>query len=424
MTIDDFMDCLAALPNAKLFHAAQLRDFETYVRHGYVVPRAQLFEEGTQAYTPFASDKDDVERMDCDADCFGNLLDQGNFSNKGNGIPNVYGPITLYFRPAAMTNTGATDVTVRRNAIWSSKSSYADVLGCADIRGLYNAAGYAKSGEFQIHGGALRIDDLAYVVVNPITVNRQTLKERVEKLLANVVNRHGYPIAVYERNMSANGRAIYDELVAWAGDVDKNDGEYTTLPKPVQVSFEHLGDFKAGNLERFAKYLDHGTLSRMRCESGQLPAGVSFEQEYDDREDPDDGAFYVLTSLDEDAIFDRDTMLQQVEVAEFHLIQSRLPHHEDDDEARTNRIDLAWENYRKAVSDLNYWIEQTRNRILGAQDHVHEFNPYGHDTQLSANLGGWADEFEEVEFPDLDPDASENALVDWQKVRNYSESGW
>lgn len=424
MTIEEFVDCLVTLPNAKLFHAAQLRDFETYVRHGYVVPRAELFEEGNQVYTPFESDKDDVERMVCDADCFGNLIDQGNASKNGKGIPNVYGPITLYFWPRAMGNTGATEVTVRRNAIWSSQSSYTDVLDCAEIRGLYNAAGYAKSGEFQIRGGALQIGDLAYVVVNPITVNHQTLKTRVEQLLVDIVDRRGYPIAVYERDMNAEGSAIYQQLVGWAANVEENAGAYETLPASMKASFAHLGGFKVSNLERFAKYLDHGTLSRMRGELGQLPERVTFEYEYDDREDLDNNDFSLFTTLGEDVLYDRDAALNQVEVAESRLIQARISDHDDDDKERTDRVDLAWENYREAVYELNSWIERTRNRILGTQNDLHESSVSGHDSQLSANLGCWADEFEEVEFPELDPDAPEQALVDWQKVRNYSESGW
>ena len=46
--------------------------------------------------------------------------------------------------------------------------------------------------------------------------------------------------------------------------------------------------------------------------------------------------------------------------------------------------------------------------------------PEGHDFQVSADLGAWSAEFEDLEVPD-DPDADENALVDWHRVREYPE---
>ena len=92
MRVDDFVAALEQTRyKTRIWHAAQLSDFETYARHGRVLTRAELFNDGI--YTPFDSDDFDVVN-DIDRSVFANLTDQGLPSKKGNGVPNVYGPIT------------------------------------------------------------------------------------------------------------------------------------------------------------------------------------------------------------------------------------------------------------------------------------------------------------------------------------------
>lgn len=421
MRVEEFINAVAPIGRAKIFHGAQLRDFETYVGCRYVVPRAELFERDVTEYTPFDSDHDDQERMDCAADFFGNLVDQGIFSRNGGGIPNVYGPITLVFYPNALRNSGSNAVTVRRSAIWSSDEAAREVLDGGGIRALYNDKGYASRGEIQVHGGTLRLADLAYVVVNPITINGQALIERVRALLRDFPGRNGFPVPVYVRDFVEDGARVYAQIVEWATSAPLRGGAYDTLPADLQERFERLGGWKFANVPRFAEYLSHGTLSRLRNENGHLAARVAFDAEY---EEPyyDDEADFVesIANLDTDQLRDRDEALWQVERAEFHLDQARRSNAYN----RQERIEEAWHEYVEAIEWLNQWISETSRRILADRDEMHEQYVGSHDGQLSANLTAWADEFEEIEIPDDDPTAAEHVLLDWRKVREYSESGW
>lgn len=422
MTLNEFIDAVAPIARAKIFHGAQLRDFETYVALGYVAPRSELFERGVSQYTPFGSDIDDQERMDCAGDFFGNLVDQGYFSQYGHGIPNVYGPITLVFYPNALRNSGSDHVTVRRGAIWSGDEDARQVLNAQGIRGLYNDKGYARRGEIQLHGGSLRLADLAHVIVNPITVNEQPLIERVSVLLRNVPGRTGFPVPVYGRRFFEDGALVYNQLVEWANDAPRSGGTYDTLPEELQKRFIPLGDWKYANVSRFAEYLAHGTLAKLRNEDGHLAAAVTFGADY---EEPyyDDEADLIdsIAGLDTDQLRDRDEAMWQVERAEFHLNQARLIRALAE---RDEQIEAAWQEYTEAIEALNLWIEQTRRGILAGRDEMHERYLGSHDGELSANLTAWADEFEEIAIPYDDASAPEQALLDWRKVSEYSESGW
>lgn len=422
MQIGDFIKAVSGKKHAKIFHAAQLRDFETYVEMGRIAPRSELFERGTAEYTPFGSDADDVDRMGCANDCFGNLIDQGNFSRKGNGIPNVYGPITLVFKPEALRSPGLGEVSVRRKAIWSANPAGREVLDASGVAALYNDKGFADSGEIQIHAGALRLQDVQYIIVNPITVNGVSLAQRVRDLVQNIPGRENNPVRVYERKFAEDGLPVYEELVTWASDAPARDSTYDTLPEGLQERFAHLGAWKHDNIRRFADYLSHGTLSRLAGENGHLAAGVDLQYAYEEPEYDDEADLIQdITALDADELNARDEALWQVERAEFHLGQARLA---PESATRKEQIESAWQEYVEALEDLNLWIEETYKRILAGRDDMHERLLGSHDSQISSNLTAWADEFEALEIPYDDEGAPEQALVDWRKVRDYSEAGW
>lgn len=417
MTVEEFIEAVAPIPKAKIYHAAQLRDFETYVARGCVVPRGALFELPPTEYTPFGSDAADVGGGHAD-DFFGNLLDQGYFSNYGRGIPNVYGSLTLVFAPTALRNAGSNEVYVRRRAIWSADTAAREILDAQQVRELYNDAGYARSGEIQIVGGTLHLADLRSVIVS--SARGDALFERVQALLGRF-NEGRFPIQVYPRLFSPEGYTVYGELVDWARAAEVHGGAYESMPAALQQRFAHLGDWKYANLKRFAHYLEHGTLSALRGENGHLAPNVAVP--FDDEGGYYDEEYWLdgLTSLDEDQLFERDEAIWNIERAEFRLQQARLVADEDE---RANQVEARWDDYVEAIEALNSWIETTRQRILANQNEVHERFQQGHDSQLSANLGAWADEFEEVEIPTLNASAKEHDLLDWRKVREYSETGW
>ena len=421
MHVEDFIACLSVFTKPYLYHAAQLRDFETYIDLGYVAPREELFQRDARTFTPFESDKDDVQNG-VGEDCFGNLLDQGRFSKKGNGIPNIYGPITLVFRTEALRNTGAQNITIRRNAIWTRQATHADVLDCEQLRGLYDKWEHARSGEFQIHSGALQLGDLAYVLVNPISIANDKLLSRVETLIKGLQTRSGFPIRVHERFFENDGRDVYATLVEWAKGYEKNAGDYKTLPTALSYRFDslpHLDSFKAPQLERFANYLDHGTLSRMRDVPGHLTSTAVFASPHVDFEYDEESDFLErVTSLDDDRLMERDRLLNELETSEERLVNARRQREDDE----TDHVDVAMDNYCDAIANLNYWIEDTRTMITAGIDDVIERYEKGQDLQLTSNISAWAEEFEEVGYPDSGADALNDPLVEWRKVRHYSET--
>lgn len=420
MTVEEFIAAVAPVRQAKIFHAAQLRDFETYVERGYVVPRGELFERPPSDYTPFGSDQADVDGNHAN-DFFGNLLDQGFSSNYG-GFPNIYGPITLVFNPSALRNSRSNEVNVRK-AIWSAQPEARATWTTQQLRDCYNSDGYTKVGELQIVGGTLPLSDLAFVIVSDSDeTGNGPLITRVRALLENLPGREDNPVRVYLRQFNEQGRAIYASLTEWASGVVNHGGQYDTLPANVLAKFDSIPGWKYGNIKRFADYLDHGTLSRLRDEYGHLDINVAAdlgheEYDYDDSED----FLARITSLHEEQLYERDELMRHVERAEFHLNQARL---DPDAEERASRIDNAWDEYVEAVEALNEWIEETRKRILAGQDDLHERFHGSHDGQMSWNLSAWADQFEPIAIPTFDVQAKEYELLDWRKVADYDETGW
>jgi hypothetical protein len=422
MTIEDFIEAVDPFAKARIHHAAQLRDLKTYVLLGHVASRSELFKQGKGGYTPFPSDSFDVLEG-CDDDFFGNLPDQSSYGKNGNSIPNIYGPITLVFRPSSLRDSGANNVTVRRGAIWSKNADSRVALTPDDVTRLYlNPFGTAGAGELQIHRGSLQLIDLESVIVNPITLHGHDLINGVRDLLGHTRTRHGHPINIVERDFGGDGRDIYDKLVAWAADFGENAGNYESLPGIIQERFARLGDWKKGNLKRFSGYLSHGTISVV---FGNTLAAetVDFDDDYDEPEydtaepEYDFGRISDLTELSESELSERNEIMVETLRIEAALRKARISL---DGQRDADLISL-WEDYVDIVDNLNQWIERIRNRILEGRDAMHESILGSHDGQLSADLTGWADEFDEVDIPRSDSEAYKTSLLNWRRVLRYSD---
>jgi len=415
---------LSKKAGGRIYHAAQLRDLRTYAALGHVASRAELFERGPAAYTPFDSDADDVAVMNCDNDVFGNLLDQGQFMKSGRGIPNAYGPITLVFPHDALLRSGASEVSVRRNAIWRADDEGRRVLDPDAIDALYDANGWARGGEVQIVGGTLYLADVMYVLVNPISVNGTSLTDEVVACLAGVVSRRGQPIKVYERSLEGKpGGPMYEKLVAWAAEAPQNGGDVGTLPTDLAAWFASVTvPKKDAQVKRFANYLSHGTISAVEDHAGHLPEKIAL---LEDERPEDDWDIYFDNwdaerfGLSDEQIADRDIALAAVDRAEFHLRQALR--RDGTGVAPDVAVNTAWQEFLDALSDLNYWIETTRCGILGTRDEFHTSSPDAHDSEASVGMSAWADEFDEIDVPwDADPLSVDLDEIPWRDVREYS----
>ncbi len=424
MRIDELSDLLSKRAGGRIYHAVQLRDLRTYVALGHVASRAELFARGPEAYTPFDSDVDDAQVMNCETDVFGNLLDQGQFMGSGRGIPNAYGPITLVFPHDSLLRSGAREVHVRRNAIWRAKDEGSRVLDDPrDIEALYDVKGWARAGEVQIVGGTLFLADVMYVLVNPILVNGLSLITEVTACLAGVVNNRGLPIAVRERDLEGKaGGPMYEKLVAWAAAAPRNGGEVATLPPDVAPWFVSIAvPKKDAQIKRFANYLAHGTISALDGGPGHLQARVALVED-ECAEDDWDIYFHNWDAerfrLSDEEIADRDIALASVERAEFRLRQAL--YHGGSVGAPDVAVDASWQEFLEALSDLNYWIETTRAGILATRDEFHTSSPDAHDSEASVGMTAWADEYDAIEVPwDADPDSIDLDDIRWRDVRDY-----
>ena len=83
---------------ASLYHACQLRDFESYLAIGGI-PSRQLLEWRGLGFTEFDTDKQD-QKNDVWSKVFLNLEDFGKWFDSGkNAVPNPYGPVLIRVRP-------------------------------------------------------------------------------------------------------------------------------------------------------------------------------------------------------------------------------------------------------------------------------------------------------------------------------------
>lgn len=419
MTVDQFLEAIGENPNARIYHGVQLRDLQTYIELGHIASRDELFERGEANFTPFGSDIDDQTKLTCGGDVFANLVDQGIFSVTGKGLPNVYGPITLVFRPAALRNSGATQVTVRRRAIWTSDEAAAEVLDGEGTRALYDERGYARSGEIQIQGGVLQMADLDYVIVNPIELNGRRLIDEVATAFHGTRKSDGSAIGSYTRKFRGNGERVYGQLANWAGNAPEHRGDPAALPPELREWFDALGDWKYGNVPRFADYLSHGTLSRLRNQPGHLVPAVAYDVEYDEPPyDYGDDWLEEIFTLNVDEVSARDEIVTRIERAEFHLEQARLT---EDAENRDILLHNAWDEYVSAVEDLNEWIESTKCRILNDRDEMHAAVLGSHDSEASWGMTAWADEYVPIEIPEFDLNDPEPVLIRWADALDYAD---
>ena len=267
MTVQAFLDQMPEEANGgRIYHAVQLRDFRHYVALGCIASRKELFEAGRDSYTPFDSDGDDVNKMNCAADVFANLHDQGRYSAKRASIPNVYGPITLVFSGHALANSNAVGVNVRKGAIWSNDVDSRRPLEVSEVPQLYKANGWADQGELQLVGGTLHLEDLIFVLVNPVRIGGQDLLKHVCDIAGSIAATSGFSRSkVLARKFeSADLEQTYERLVTWAALLQDHHGNADTLPPDLQAWFhKQRSSAKRENLRRFAEYLWAGTISAM-----------------------------------------------------------------------------------------------------------------------------------------------------------------
>ena len=265
---------------AKLYHACQLTDFQSYLDVGGIPSRGYL-ESSDCSFTPFETDNGDREKSVWDK-VFLNMSDFGTtFATGGNGVPNPYGPILIQLHPKALLeasdvaiclrSAGARDFSREDEALETVDEVNRLFSNSSDSKMKYGAALQEEFGvdnardpemSCSVESGKLSIEHTSLVRVDPYIVNQTSLIHEVKKCLTS----RDYRFRVFERSHYKEGRK---ELLAELTELLLSDPslsldnlvELKTCSNGLREWAEQLRDRNLGwNFDRYAQYLRSGTL--------------------------------------------------------------------------------------------------------------------------------------------------------------------
>lgn len=185
--LDNHIAAKFAARRVRFYHAENLRNFATYCTWRAVLSRSELKQKDPVYYTRFYSDASD-EDLGALTRVFGNIYDFGSiFARAGNTIPNVYGPITLVFKPtvfAQMTDISITPKSiVNLGAAWTAARvtdpAVVDEIVAGDAYGRPVAPEWQMS-ELSCENSSLSFDHLEKILVEPIVVVGRALIDYVK----------------------------------------------------------------------------------------------------------------------------------------------------------------------------------------------------------------------------------------------------
>lgn len=278
---------------ASLWHACQLRDFESYLRLGGVPSRAVLERAGT-GYTPFVTDRLDRERGVWDM-VFANLEDFGTTYASGHrATPNPYGPIALQIHPAALLRARTVALCLRSagaTGFSRADESLSDPVRVEDLYRYPAAAGFPRSAytrygdalavafglpaesahaaelSVDLANGLLPANQIIVAWVDPVPIgNDEWLVDRVRALVAAA----GWQIPVQERCIGDVRREVYVDLCRILSErpwqLRLVAGRADATPATRAWATELLAAGLAWQFDRFAGYLYEGTLTPLVIE--------------------------------------------------------------------------------------------------------------------------------------------------------------
>lgn len=253
---------------AKLYHAINLRDFEAYCKTGFLLCREDLEAEEAD-FTRFSTDSKDRE-IDVWNRVFGNLKDIGSyFWSKDDSVPNAYGPITLAFNHRVWPTL--TDLTITSQTVTNGK---AKALTAADIDEsfvqngqYYNLKDGLSAIEINASNRRIPLSDLAYILVDNISVEGRALIDRVQATTRSYPNLSITDKQIKSRIEYKQGRtARMAEFVALALELKGatmgvyGDGLIDHLPEKIRGMYQNLPPPHRNALSSWLAYTYCGTL--------------------------------------------------------------------------------------------------------------------------------------------------------------------
>lgn len=278
--------------DCRIFHACQLKDFESYLKLDGI-PSRRVLHRQSHPYTKFDTDDQDKQNNVFDK-VFFNLQDFGNtFAKNLSATPTVYGPINLVFGPAILANSKDMAICLRSaGAIGFDRKqeglSHSElqqmfvnqklenttkdrwIKWTSDLKELFPKKTVTSWPEISctIEGGVAPFaGNLRYILVDPYTFAGKSLKSYVEDLGGNL------KVKVIERSTDFKDdyQFLWDQ-VSNGAKLFSSLNQMSELPKNVQ---DFLGSISSSELEyqfdRYTDYLERGTINYLK--SGQTEVG-------------------------------------------------------------------------------------------------------------------------------------------------------
>lgn len=249
---------------SKFYHAANLRDFSSYIKEGGILSRNRL-ENGGGGFTEFFTDQKDKYLGVWDK-TFGNLNDFSKyFWGKLNSVPNAYGPITFVMNEKIwldLPDVRITDKTVTSAAYRELEDSDIDSV-FIEINGkFYLRKGYTGC-EASTTLNLIPFDRLAYVLVDPLEIEGKSLVDVVRETASPVIR----STRIKERSVEiASQMEIYERLLRWSISLKgkllhNNESLEQSLPGDLREWFYGLDGVKKKVMASWLTYTYNGTLS-------------------------------------------------------------------------------------------------------------------------------------------------------------------
>lgn len=251
--------------DATLFHAHYLLDARVYFREGGILSRGRLIEEDN--IVDFYTDNDDrrLGVLDC---VFFNIKDQGLASKRGNGLPNVYGPILFRFNTSTLEicdNTtvlpySVSDQVRRGNKELLILDNKNDVVNMFNQDPPHWPVREHDDAEFLLHCELASFDHLRSIVVDLVEWNGKSLvdivRTEVEKCCPG---KH-----VYSRNYADDGENVMRELVQWVGDSQGKLDDALAVPSSLNKLWKRQVEIhRVKALKTWAQRMWSNVLSQM-----------------------------------------------------------------------------------------------------------------------------------------------------------------
>lgn len=275
VTLDAYIARKFQARGVRFFHAENWRNFQSYCAAGAVLCRGELMRRDGEGFTAFYSDDEDRARGALGR-VFGNLNDLGSvYARFRRTIPNVYGPIMLVFQPWVFARMQGIRITQRSIVSLHGGWESAALRTAHQIDELVPEYGAGNldgrdwfACEISCENQTLPFDALERVCVEPIVVQGQWLRDRVEAELRS----HGIFVPVEERSYADQSKpAALQSLVELCEGLQppSDQGAWFLDFGRLPETFREMDLQKQRRVALWCRYFTYGTVLPLQSEQAR-----------------------------------------------------------------------------------------------------------------------------------------------------------